>query len=332
MSFNKIRMAAITATLLLAFTATITGSALAAEGKYPNNPIKLFVPYGPGGATDIAARVLSSNIPSFLGQPVVVINKPGAGGSICFDFVRTAPPDGYTIMMVANGANCLYPAMNPTLPFKWDDLVYIARTQILPDLLVVNDKSPWKTFKEFAAALKKNPGKYKYSTAGVGTSSHLGGAVILKELGLPLSAAKAVHYESDAAALLAVVQGEVDFMQSHLSVAGSNLKGGLIRGLVMTTAKRVEGYDIPTCIELGYPGMEFVGWRGVAGPKGMPDEVVKAWEEGTKQMCASKAWTKMVTKLGDEPAYMNSKEFTEFQTKKFKMFRSLFEELGLLKK
>lgn len=323
----------ISALMLLAMIAFVSvGGAYAADDKYPTKPIKIFVPYGAGGATDIAARVLSSNVPSFLGQPVVVINKPGAGGSICFDFIRTVKPNGYTMMMVANGANCLYPAMNPKLPFKWDDLKYIARTQILPDLLVVNGKSPWKTFKEFAAALKKNPGKYRYSTAGVGTSSHLGGAVILKELGLPLSAAKAIHYESDAAALLAVVQGEVAFMQSHLSVASGNLQGGIVRGLMMTTAERVKGYDIPTCVELGYPGMEFVGWRGVAGPKGMSDEVVKTWEKALKEMCSSKAWVKMVTKLGDEPAYMDSKEFTEFQAKKFQMFRALFKELGLLKK
>lgn len=332
MKLSRKQLPFMTVLLAIALGIMFTCSGVYASDPYPAKPIKLFVPYGPGGATDIAARVLSSNVPSFLGQPVVVINKAGAGGSICFDFVRTSKADGYTMMMVANGANCLYPAMNPKLPFKWNDIKYLARTQILPDLLVIKGKAPWKSFKEFAGALKEYPGKYKYSTAGVGTSSHLGGAVILKELGLPLSAAKAVHYESDAAALLAVVQGEVDFMQSHLSVASGNLKSGLVRGLMMTTTKRVAGYDIPTCVELGYPGMEFVGWRGVAAPADVSDEVAKAWEEAVEKMTSSKAWVKMVTKLGDEPAYMNSKDFTKFQADKFKMFRALFDELGLLKK
>jgi tripartite-type tricarboxylate transporter receptor subunit TctC len=306
-------------------------SIASAVDTYPIKPIKIFVPYEPGGATDIAARVLANNLPSFLEQPLVIFNKPGAGGSICFDYLRNAKADGYSIMMVANGANCIYPAMNPNLPFKWDDIKYIARTQILPDLLIVKNNNPWKNFKAFADALKKNPGKYTYATAGVGTSSHLGGAVILKELGLPLSSAKAIHYNSDAAALLALIQGKVDFMQSHLSVAGNKLKKKVVRGLMMTTAKRIEGWDIPTCVELGYPGIEFVGWRGVAAPAGISDEIVQIWEASIEKMTKSKGWVKTITKLGDEPAYMNSKDFTQFQAEKFKMFQELFEELGLIK-
>lgn len=163
---------------------------------------------------------------------------------------------------------------------------------------MVSKSSEWDSFESFAEGLKANPGEYKYSTAGVGTSSHLGGAVILKELGLPLEHARAVHYESDAAAILALIQGEVDFVQANLSVASSHLAGGTVRGLVMTTGERVEGYDIPTVHELGFPGMEFVGWRGVAVPPNTPQAIVDKLENSIKQMTDAKPWVKMVTGLG----------------------------------
>lgn len=126
------KMARLAAVAALAVFAVLAAHA-AQEEDYPTAPVKVIVPYGPGGATDIAARVMSSNLPTFLGQPLVVINKPGAGGSIAFSDVLAADADGNTLMMVANGVNILYPALNPSLPFQWSDLKYVARTQILPD-------------------------------------------------------------------------------------------------------------------------------------------------------------------------------------------------------
>ncbi|MBW2057909.1 MAG: tripartite tricarboxylate transporter substrate binding protein [Deltaproteobacteria bacterium] len=307
------------------------GGPFCAEQKYPVKPIKLICPYGAGGATDLAARILTSVIPEFLNQAVVVVNKPGAGGAVGFDFVRRSRPDGYTMMMTAIGANVLVPAINLKVPYKYDDLVYIARTQINPNVLIVNAKSPWKTFQDLAQALKNNPGKYRFSTAGVGNVSHLGPIVLLKELGLPNDAAIPVHYDSDGAAILALIQGEADFWQANLAPAAGNIKGGLVRALAVTTPKRVPGFDdIPTYTELGYPGIDIVGWRGVAGPPGLPDHIAKIWEEAVAKSCRSKSWLKLVRKLGDEPGYMDTEEFNRFVHKEFKRYRKLFTELGLL--
>jgi tripartite-type tricarboxylate transporter receptor subunit TctC len=301
------------------------------EEEYPTKPIKLTVPYGAGGATDLAARILTSVIPEFLGQAVVVINKPGAGGAVGFESVSKSKPDGYTIMMTAIGANVLVPAMNTKLPYRYDELVYIARTQINPNVLIVNAKSPWKTFRELAEALKDNPGKYKFSTAGVGNVSHLGPTLLLNELGLSNEAAIPIHYDSDGAAILAVVQGEADFYQANLAPAASNIKGGLVRGLAMTTPKRVPGFeDIPTYTELGYPGIDIVGWRGIAGPPGLSDHIVKIWEDAVAKTCQSKSWLKLVEKLGDEPGYMNAEDYNRFIDKDFQRYRKLFTDLGLL--
>jgi tripartite-type tricarboxylate transporter receptor subunit TctC len=313
------------------FILTVPATTFCADTGYPVKPVKLMCPYGAGGTTDLAARTLSSGIPDYLGQAVVVINKPGASGSICFDYVRKLKPDGYVMMMAAIGANALFPAMNSKLPFQYDDLVYVGRTQINPNMLVVSAKSTWKSFDDFAKALKKNPGKYKYGTAGPGTTSHLGASLILQELGLPLSAAVAVHYDSDGEAVLGVIQGEVDFFQANLAPMDSNVKAGMLLGLAVTTESRLRDHkNVPTYTELRYPNINVLGWRGICGPPGLPDNVIRKWEDALEKTCKSKYWTKVVTKFGDEPGYMNSKDFTAYAQKEFKRYRALFTTLGLV--
>lgn len=329
---SVIKMAALTCGLALMLGGLLWAPA-ASAGSYPDKPVKLICPYGAGGTTDLAARTLSSAIPEYLGQPVVVINKPGASGSIAFDYVIKQKPTGYTMMMAAIGSNVLFPAMNPNLPFKHSDMVYVARTQINPNMLVVSAKGPWKTFQEFAKALKDNPGKYKYGTAGPGTTSHLGAVLIMEALGLPLDTAHAVHYNSDGQAVLAVIQGEVDFFQANLAPMDGHVKGGLVRGLAVTTKKRLADHKtVPTYTELGYPSVNVIGWRGVCGPPGLPAEVIQKWEAAVKKTVASKYWRKVVTKFGDVPGYMDSKEFTKFANEEFKRYRALFSKLGLLMK
>jgi tripartite-type tricarboxylate transporter receptor subunit TctC len=307
--------------------------AVAVAGDYPEKPIKLFVPYGAGGATDLASRVLSSVIVDYLGQPVVVVNKKGASGSICFDYVRKAKPDGYSMMMAAIGANAITPARDTTLPFKFDDLTFIARTQINPNAIVVNAKSPWKTLHDLLKALKANPGKYKFSTAGAGTIHNLAAVLLMREVGLPHTAAKAVHYDSGAAATLAVVQGEVDFMQCNTTPLVNPLKSGLLRALAVTTPKRLKDFPkVPTYTELGYPSINLVGWRGVVGPPGLPANVVSAWEKAVEKSCKSKPWIKLATNLGDLPGYLNAKDFDAFVRAEFKRYRDIFTALNLLRK
>jgi tripartite-type tricarboxylate transporter receptor subunit TctC len=248
-----------------------------------------------------------------------------------FDRVRRAKPDGYTMMMNAIGACVLVPAKNTKLPFSYDEMTYIARTQINPNILIVNKNSAYKTFQDLTAALKNKPGKLKYSTAGVANVTDLGPSILLKELGLPDSAAVAVHYDSDNAALLALLQGESDFVQGNLASFAAAIQGGQVIPLAMTTPERVKGFDdIPTYTELGYPKVSIVGWRGVSGPPGLPPEIAKIWEEAVAKTCQAKSWNKLVKKLGDEPGYMGTQEYNEFVKADYKRYRELFTNLGLL--
>jgi tripartite-type tricarboxylate transporter receptor subunit TctC len=306
---------------------------LAAEAKYPTKPIRMVCPFATGGSTDIAARALASPLQEFLGQPVVVVNVPGAGGAVGFDEVRKSERDGYKMMAAAIGANALVPALNTKLHFKYDELTFVARTQINPNALIVNAQAPWKDFREFAEAMKKSPDKFKFSTAGIGQVSHVGPILVAKALGLKGSEISPVHFESDGQAVLAVVRGDVDFYQGNFNAIAGSLKGGQVRCLAVTTPQRLEvAKEVPTYKELGYPQIDIVGWRGVCGPPDLPESIVRLWEEAVRKTCASQSWLKVVEPLGDFPGYMDSKEFTEFVHSEFKRYRTLFEDAGLLMK
>lgn len=309
------------------------GAVYGAEIKYPTKPVKLVVSFGTGGSTDIAARALAAPIQEFLGQPVAVVNIPGAGGAVGFDDVRKSEPDGYKMMMAAIGANALVPAMNPKLHFKYDDLIYIARTQINPNALIINAKSSWKDFKEFVEALKNNPGKYKFSTAGIGQVSHVGPILMMKEIGLKGPLAGPVHFDSDGEAVLAVVRGDADFYQGNFNAIVGSLKGGRVRCLAVTAPERLDALkNAPTFKELGYPKIDIVGWRGICGPPGLPDYVVKKWEETVRNTCQSPKWLKVAESLGDIPGYMDSKDFTNFVHEEFRRYRETFQATGLIMK
>jgi tripartite-type tricarboxylate transporter receptor subunit TctC len=323
--------------LILMLTSFITmfaiGPAYGAEATYPTKPVKLVVPYGTGGSTDIAARALAAPIQEFLGQPVAVVNIPGAGGAVGFDDVRKSEPDGYKMMMAAIGANALVPAMNPKLHFKYDDLIHIARTQINPNALIINAKSNWKDFKDFTEALKSNPGKYKFSTAGIGQVSHVGPILMMREIGLKGAIAAPIHFNSDGEAVLAVVRGDADFYQGNFNAIVASLKGGRVRCLSVTIPERLEALkDVPTFKELGYPKIDIVGWRGICGPPGLPNYVVKKWEEAVGNTCKSPQWLKLAESLGDIPGYMDSKDFTNFVHEEFKRYREVFQATGLIMK
>ncbi len=217
------------------------------------------------------------------------------------------------------------------MPYRFDELTYIARTQINPNVLIVAEKSPWKSFEDLAADLKKHPGKFRFGTAGIAQVTQLGPSLLLTALGLPVDAATPVHYDSDSAAMMACLQGEVDFVQGNLAPFASAIGGGLVRGLAMTTPERVPGYDeIPTYTELGYPEVDIVGWRGVSGPPGLPESVAKKWEDAIAKLVETPSWLSLVGKLGDEPGYLNTKEYNEFVKHEFKKYRKIFTDLDIL--
>ena len=315
----------------------ITGLALslglgvfAAQAAYPDKPVQVLVPYGAGGETDIAVRFLASVLPQFLGQSLVVINKPGASGAICFEYVsKQVKPDGYTLMVAAIGCNSIVPAQNLKLPFKFDDLTFIARTQFNPAILAVRADSPHKTLNDLLEYIRKNPKKAKFPTAGVQTMQHVGTLVLMKSAKIPTDYVSAVHYDSGAEVTFSLMRGDVDFCYNNSPTVIPQVKAGKLRAL-MVPAKLKELPDIPTSEQLGFPEVDIVGWRGICGPPGLPEPVINFWAEAVKKTLEHQSWQKMVENIGDIPAYLGPEDFRKFVTKEVQKYRDIFTELNLL--
>ncbi|WP_110601412.1 Bug family tripartite tricarboxylate transporter substrate binding protein [Salinicola lusitanus] len=316
----------------LAVLSTLTMAAAGparADGDYPSQPIRLVVPFGPGGSTDLAARVLAKELPPIIGADIAVINVPGAGGAVGTKQVIDSAADGYTLLMAAIGSNVLRPALNPDLPYHYDDVTYLGRTQINPNVLIVRNGT-YADFAEFQQALETRQGKLRYGTAGVGQVTHLGPILLYQALDIPTEAATPVHYDSDPAAMLALMQGEVDFVQANLPSVASAIQGDQVKALAVTTPERIDALpDVPTYTELGLPDVSIVGWRGVAGPKDLPQDVVDSWNRALAELTRSDAWLEATRQLGDDPAYLNGADFTEFAKQDFERYRAIGDSLGL---
>ncbi|MGO4393948.1 tripartite tricarboxylate transporter substrate binding protein [Variovorax sp. M-6] len=257
---------------VLAVAASLLAPAAALAQAYPEKPIRMVLPFPPGGVTDILARALAEKLSPRLGQPVIVDNKPGAGTVLASDFVARAPADGYTLLLAASSLG--------TAPLLYDKVGYDAIKSFAPvtqvasvvHVLVVNQELPVKSVAELVAYAKQNPGKLNYASTGTGTSTHLEG-----ELFKSMAKAYMVHipYKGSGPALTDVVGGQVSVMIDALGSSGPFIKSGKLRALAVTTAKRSQSIpDLPTVAESGLPGYEAMPWLGLMAPAGTPQPVI----------------------------------------------------------
>lgn len=239
------------ALLALCFTGT-------AHAEYPKGPISIICPFGAGGAGDLAARILANAVKNDFAKPVVVVNKPGAAGVLGTTVAFRSKPDGQTLLIgrVANAA--IIPALNKTIQYKWDSFVFLGLLDLNPLVVVVHKDSPYKTLRDLADAVKANPGKLTFSTAGALNIQEIASYMLLHAVGLGKDGAVSVPFQSDAAGKNAILGGHVDFGAINLAAAFDQLgEGGKLRALAVTTAKRLPKYpDIPTVREAGFPELE----------------------------------------------------------------------------
>jgi len=242
---------------------------------FPNATIKLVVPFAPGGSTDIAARMLAEFGGRELGQPIVVDNKAGAGGSVGMEYVAKAKPDGYTLGMATVSTHGANPAVYGSR-LKYDpvkDFAPVTNVATTPSVFAVNpNKVPAKTMQEFLAAAKANPGKYSFGTPGTGSLGHAN-----IEHFMALAHVKLLHvpYKGGGQAMNDALAGQVDAITDNLPSALPHIKAGKLRALAVLSEKRSPALpDVPTYGELGFPQMGGGGWFGVVAPAGTPPEVV----------------------------------------------------------
>jgi len=296
--------------LILGLALAMAASPAAAQ-TWPTKPIKWVVPFAPGGTTDILARTIGEKLGVALGQPVIVENKPGAGGGLGADFVAKSAPDGYTILGGTISTNAINASLYKDLPYDpVKDFVPVTLIARVPNMLVVNNDVPVKTVAELIALIKKNPGKYTFASSGNGTSQHLSGELFKSMAGVDM---QHIPYKGSPPALQDVMGGSVTMTFDNITTAWPLAKGGKLRALGVTTAKRSPAApDVPTLAEAGVVGYEIGSWQGVFAPAGTPPAIVKRLNSEIVKIINLPDVQEKLLLLGAEPVGNSSEDFTVF--------------------
>ena len=258
---------------VLACTLGVVFSGMAAAATYPDKPIRMLVPYPPGGITDVLSRSVAELLRKELGQPVIVENKPGANTALAAQALAAAPADGYTVMMAAAATVVMNPLLNAKLGYDpARDFTAVGRIAETPLVLVVRSDSPARTLADLIAAAKSKPGDTSFASTGMGSTLHLAGELLQLETGTQMLH---VPYKGSAPALNGVLGGETQFMIDSVGSSIPLIKGGKLRGVAVTSAKRLPALpDVPTVAESGVPGFDVSTWFGLLVPKQTPPAIV----------------------------------------------------------
>lgn len=270
--------------LMLLFCAGYSAAGLAQA--YPERPVRLIVPFSPGGTSDLVGRIIAAKLSDDLGQTVIVDNRGGAGSTLGVSIAARATSDGYTLL-VAHIALAINQTLYSKLPYNaMKDLAPIAKLGISPSAVVVNNKLPVKNMKELIALAKKEPGKLNYGSAGIGSAGHLSVALLEHVAGVKFTQ---VPYKGGGPSVTATISGEVQLAIPVMASAASHVKAGRLRMLAVTSAKRPQAFpDVPTVREAGIPDYVYETWFGLFAPAGTPKAIIsKLNQSAVKALGAS---------------------------------------------
>jgi tripartite-type tricarboxylate transporter receptor subunit TctC len=315
--------------LLLAICAALASMiAPAAAQQWPERTIKIVVPYPAGGNVDGAARVLAEHLQTALGQPVVIENKAGAGGLIGSESVAKAEPDGYTLLLGANGPILFAPEMTGRRAYEWrKDFVPITMVSITPIVLQVHPSVAAKSLKEFLDLVKAQPDKITMASPGPGTTNHLLSEMIQSKLGLKWVTA---HYRGNAPATTDLIAGHVNFNFDQVSVALPYIKDGQTRALGVTGQKR-SGWvpDVPTFAEQGHPEIEGATFTGLMAPAKTPDAIVARLNAETRKILSDPQVKAKYEAIGADTAPMSVEEFRRYLEKEEAIWLPVIRQAGI---
>jgi tripartite-type tricarboxylate transporter receptor subunit TctC len=298
-----------------------------AHAAYPDRAIRLIVPFAPGGSTDVLARLVAEKLSQSLGQPVIVENKPGASGNIGSEIVAKAKPDGYTLLVGLGHTHTVNPAMYTNMTFKGvEDFTPIAMLGFVTTTMVVNPEVPVKTVAEFIAYAKANPGKLAYASAGVGTSTHLEGAIFAKMAGIDMLH---VPFKGGAPAMQETIAGrtQVQFTAANLTLP--QVKAGKLRLLAVTGSKRAAILpDVPTVSET-LPGFDKGVWYGVFGPAGLPGELTDKLNAEINRFMNAPEQKRILEEIGIDVSHDTPAEFRATLLKDAEYYGKLIRDLDI---
>jgi tripartite-type tricarboxylate transporter receptor subunit TctC len=316
--------------LSLLFCVALSTAASAAD-PYPTRPIRLLIPFPPAGITDLSGRLVAEGLRAKLGQPVVVENKPGANGVLGLRELLKADPDGYTLMVGNLGSLVINYAIDAKASFDpMKDVVPIAGTSEYPTAMVVNNKMPVNSVKEFIAYAKERPGKLTFGSTGVGAMDYLAGELLMQKGGISM-----VHvpYRGGPLALNDLIGGQIDTIIEVYPVVMEQIRSGAIKGLAVSSAKRLPTLpDLPTFEEAGVPGIVLTGWLGIYGPPKMPEDIRAKLGAAIVEVVNQPDIQKKFRDIGFEPMIgQGVKEFSAHHEAEVKRWVAFLTELGLRK-
>ncbi|MEG0920479.1 MAG: tripartite tricarboxylate transporter substrate binding protein BugE [Comamonas sp.] len=304
-----------------------SGAAMAADA-YPSKPIRLIVPFAAGGTTDIIARVISEPLAKALGQPVVVDNRGGGGGTVGAAEAARAQPDGYILSIATVSTTATNPAVNPKMPYDVQrDFVPIINIAATPNVIAVHPSFPAKDFKGFIAELKKNPGKYSFSSPGTGSIGHL-----LMEMVKVESGVSVVHipYRGAGPALNDTVAGQVNMIMDNLPSALPFIKEKRLNAIVVAAPGRVPGMeDVPTFKEVGLPVVNRSAYYGIVGPKNLPKEIVDKVNAATRKALEDPAVRKRIEDTGSVILGNTPAEFAQQMKDEYVAYKAVVDKQGI---
>jgi tripartite-type tricarboxylate transporter receptor subunit TctC len=313
---------------LLLVLALAAAADFAAAQAWPSRPLRLVAPYAAGGPIDISARLLAAKLQENLGQPVVVENRPGAGGNIGVDLIAKGPADGYSLVMSAIATLAINPSLYPSLPYDpLKDLRHVTLLVQVPNVLIVGNDVPAKSVKELVALAKARPGKLDFGSGSTGSTGHLAG-----EMFKMLTGTYMVHipYKGSAPALADMMAGRIDLMFDNLASALPSIKSEKVRALAVTTPKR-SGFlpTLPTLDESGLKGFDMTTWWGVSVAAKTPQPVVERLSaEILKAMDAADFKDRLRNMGSEPPAIRTPEQFTAFVAAELKTYTGLVKRSG----
>ncbi len=302
--------------------------------QYPTRPLLIVAPFSAGGDSDLAARNLGAVIPKYLKQNAVVLNKVGASGAIGSEHVKNAAPDGYTLLLARVGSQATLPALKPDLSYKWNDFTFLGILELNPYVCAVVADSPYRTFGDLVEGIRKNPGKLKYSTAGVGTIHEMGPQLLFDVQKLGKEAAIQIPYKGGGEAATALLGKHVDFGCSNIGTALGFIKNRQMRALLTTTPERFKEIpDVPTAKEAGYPALErIIGWSALYGPPKMDRKLVAVWGDTLKKVSTDAQWIGATEKIGSVPHIKSPEDTAKFVQEQYETYYRLGKSLDIVLK
>jgi tripartite-type tricarboxylate transporter receptor subunit TctC len=293
----------------IAAICTLTASAAWAQASYPSKPVRLIVPWPPGGGADVITRLLSPKLSEALGQQVIVDNRGGAAGNIGAEMAAKAPPDGYTIAFAYSGTHSINPHIYSKMPFRESDFAPIIWLASVPQVVVVHPSLPVKTIKDLIALDRAKPGQLSYGSSGNGAINHLAG-----ELFNHMTGTKLVHvpYKGGGPAAVALISGEIALILGEPASLVGHIKAGKVRPIAVTTAKRALSFpELPTVAESGVRDYEVTSWNGMLAPAGTPSDVLRRLNAEYNKIITDAEMRKRLIANGYEPVGGPPEKFGE---------------------